>query len=339
MSENELEPIRPEEAISLYLRDRQSELAENTIKAYRYKLGKFSEWCEQEGIENLNTLSGRALLRFKQFRQEDLNSVSLKSQLDTLRAFIRWCESIDAVEQDLHNKVLSPSPSQTERQRDELIEPETASEILEYLSRFEYGSLHHALLSVLWRCGVRTGTLRSFDICDYDKENRRIRAIHRPPETPLKNKDRGERLISISKDLNQVISDYVDHSRPSVTDSNGRKPLFATQFGRISRSTIRETCYRWSHPCKYNGGDCPHGREINSCQALGGKGHSPSVCPSSRSPHAWRRGAITHHLTQDVPVEVVSDRMNVSPDVLEQHYDRRSEEVKVEQRREYLSDI
>jgi hypothetical protein len=35
----------------------------------------------------------------------------------------------------------------------------------------------------------------------------------------------------------------------------------------------------------------------------------------------------------------VSDRMNVSPDVLEQHYDRRSEEVKVEQRREYLSDI
>ena len=339
MSENKLEPISPDEAISLYLGDRESELAQNTIKAYSYKLGKFSDWCEQEDIQNLNVLSGRTLLRFKQSRQEDLNSVSLKSQMDTLRAFIRWCESIDAVKQDLHNQILSPSPSQSERQRDELVEPETASEILAYLSRFEYGSLHHAILSVLWKCGVRTGTLRAFDLSDYDRENQRLRAIHRPPETPLKNKDRGERLIAINDDLSQVLNDYVEHSRPDITDSDGRKPLFATKFGRISRNAIRETCYRWSHPCRINGGECPHGKEMESCQALGGNGHSPSVCPSSRSPHTWRRGAITHHLTQDVPVEVVSDRMNVSPDVLEQHYDRRSEEVKVEQRREYLNDI
>jgi hypothetical protein len=40
-----------------------------------------------------------------------------------------------------------------------------------------------------------------------------------------------------------------------------------------------------------------------------------------------------------VPVDVVSDRMNVSREVLEAHYDRRDEEVKVEQRRGYLDDI
>ncbi len=52
----------------------------------------------------------------------------------------------------------------------------------------------------------------------------------------------------------------------------------------------------------------------------------------SVSPHAVRRGLMTHHLTQDVPEQVVSDRMNVSQRVLEEHYDRRSEEVKIEQR-------
>jgi hypothetical protein len=31
--------------------------------------------------------------------------------------------------------------------------------------------------------------------------------------------------------------------------------------------------------------------------------------------------------------------MNVSPDVLDKHYDRRSEEVKVEQRRGYLESL
>jgi hypothetical protein len=44
-------------------------------------------------------------------------------------------------------------------------------------------------------------------------------------------------------------------------------------------------------------------------------------------------------LSEDVPEEVVSDRMNVSLDVLEKHYDRRTERKKSEQRREYVDDI
>jgi hypothetical protein len=57
------------------------------------------------------------------------------------------------------------------------------------------------------------------------------------------------------------------------------------------------------------------------------------------SPHSIRRGSITHFLSQDVPVEIVGDRMDVSRDVLDKHYDKRSEEVKLEQRRGYLDKI
>lgn len=57
------------------------------------------------------------------------------------------------------------------------------------------------------------------------------------------------------------------------------------------------------------------------------------------SPHAIRRGSITHVLSQDVPAEVVGDRMNVSRDVLDKHYDKRSEDVKLEQRRGYLDNV
>lgn len=338
MPESNLEPIGPEEAVRLYLNDRRTELASATIDSYRHKLKRFIEWCDEESIEDLNELSGRDLLEFKQQRASVLNTVSLKGQLDTLRSFLRFAESIDAVEQDLHNKILSPSLNQGDRERDVLLDIENATTILEHLSQFEYASLHHTLLILLWRCGARSGTIRAFDLRDYDRENARIHAVHREG-TPLKNKEKGERLIALSSEVCQVVDDYVEHNREDKTDEFGRKPLFTTEFGRISKSTIRETCYRWTHPCQLNGGHCPHGRDVDSCQALGGEDYAPSTCPSSRSPHAWRRGAITHHLTEDVPVDIVSDRMNVSRDVLEAHYDRRTEEVKVEQRREYLSDL
>jgi len=62
-------------------------------------------------------------------------------------------------------------------------------------------------------------------------------------------------------------------------------------------------------------------------------------CPSSVSPHAIRRGSITYSLNNDMPDKVVSDRANVSPEVIEQHYDRRSKREKMEQRRDYLGDL
>lgn len=46
-----------------------------------------------------------------------------------------------------------------------------------------------------------------------------------------------------------------------------------------------------------------------------------------------------HYLSKDMPVQIVSDRINVSRKVLDKHYDKRSEEVKLEQRRSFLGNV
>lgn len=60
-----------------------------------------------------------------------------------------------------------------------------------------------------------------------------------------------------------------------------------------------------------------------------------SVIPQ---PTPIRRGAITYHLVNGTPKEVVQDRMNVSGKILDKHYDERSKKEKMENRSRYLPD-
>jgi len=103
-----LEPLEPEEVVALYLAQKRDNASERTVQAHRYRLKHFLRWCEKENITNLNTLSGRSLQQFRLWRRDDgdLNTVSLRTQLSTLRAFIRFCETIDGVEKDLHDKIV-----------------------------------------------------------------------------------------------------------------------------------------------------------------------------------------------------------------------------------------
>ena len=335
----ELEPLAPSEAKEMFLAERRGQVAERTVQADDYRLRHFIAWMKQEEIDNTNDLTGRILHKFRLWRKEDgdLNKVSLRTQLKSLRVFIKWCESIDAVEEGLHEKILLPSPSKEEERREETLRTGQAEEVLDYLRRFEYASRSHALLELLWHTGLRIGAVYSLDIEDYDPEEERLEMTHRPETgTALKNKSEGERMIALSRYVCEVLDDFIEHNRIEVLDEHGREPLITSEKGRLTISTMRERVYTVTRPCYYGDG-CPHDREQEDCEAT--RYGYRSKCPSSVSPHSVRRGAITHFLTEDIPEQVVSDRMNVDQKVLDKHYDKRSEEVKVEQRRGYLDNI
>jgi len=42
-----LEPIEPETALELFLKDKKAELAETTIKSHDYRLRHFVRWCNE----------------------------------------------------------------------------------------------------------------------------------------------------------------------------------------------------------------------------------------------------------------------------------------------------
>lgn len=334
-----LEPIAPANAVELYLEDRETELTEATITSHRYRLGHFIRWCNEQEISNLNTLTGRQLHEYRQWRRADgeLTPPSEKTQMDTLRVFIRWLENIDGVEQDLHTKVRSPTLSDTEKSRDVMLDSERADRALDYLRKYKYASRQHVVLSLLWHTMMRVGAVHALDVDDYKPGEQYLEVRHRPEtDTSIKNAKSGERLVGLSDGICSVLTDWIEDRRPTATDDHGRKPLIASEHGRVHRTTLRRDCYRFTRPCMFTD-ECPHDREIAECD--GAYYDQPYECPSSVSPHAFRRGALTHALNSDVPEKVLGDRANVSKSVLDEFYDNRTKEERMKQRREYLDDI
>ncbi len=333
---DDLEPIGPREALELYAKDR--DIATSTERAHRRRIGRLAAWCESQGIDNLNNINGRKLHRFKidAFESKDnggnYSRETIRSVMDTIRVFIRWCESIDAVPQGTSEKVQSPSPENT---RTETLDAERAGQILRYLHEYEYASHRHCLLEVFWHTGLRLGGVHGLDVDTVHLEENYVEPLHRPEEdTPLKNGEAGERLVNISESTSQVIADYIENNRHDVQDDYGREPLFSSRYGRRAKTNLREIVYAVTCPCTYTN-ECPHGRTISECEATERKDQA-SKCPSSLYPHAFRRGSITHHLREDMPKHLVSDRMDVNSETLDKHYDTRSDKERMNQRRDYL---
>lgn len=315
----------------MYLSEKRIDYAESTVYSHSSRLSHFVDYMA--GIDR--ELSELAPIDIHEYRIErsdsGINKVTLKTQMDTLRVFLRWCEEMGFVPENTHKAVQSPNIS-SENQRSDIVEEEKGEEILDYLNTYEYCSLRHVTICLMYKTGLRVGAIHSLDVGDFDCGEESLKLRHRPDTgTTLKNKERGERRVAIKTETAQLLVDWIENQRPNVQDEHGREPLCATSQGRAHVETLRAYAYQVTRPCVYS--DCPDNKE-DSCEAT--SYNSASKCPFSTASHSFRRGHITRLLREDVPVTVVSDRVNSSPNVIEKHYNQMTEGEKMEQRRDYL---
>ncbi|WP_226022489.1 site-specific integrase [Halomicrobium salinisoli] len=249
------------------------------------------------------------------------------------------CGNIDAVEPELYEQLTLPVVNEGEDVSETTLDPERAIEILKYLEKAQPASRDHIIMLLLWETGARTGAIRGLDL---DGSHPRLSGpavhfVHRPDTgTPLKNKKKGTRWNRISEKAVAYIEDFIEYHRPDVTDDYGREPLVASNHGRVVGNTFRRALYRVTRPC-WRGKECPHDRDVDDCETTS-IDHA-SKCPSSRSPHDVRSGRVTYYRREDVPRKIVQERLNTSEDILDRHYDRRSDREQADQCSDFLPDL
>lgn len=102
------------------------ELAEKSLQNQRYRLKRFIEFCEDTGLKDLSDLTGRHLHQYRVYRTEMVKPVTLSGELQTLRMFLEFCASIDAVQDGMRERVQIPKIDPDEETKDELLENDRA---------------------------------------------------------------------------------------------------------------------------------------------------------------------------------------------------------------------
>jgi integrase len=256
-----------------------------------------------------------------------------------LQDFVNFLENIEAVPRGLKEKIDIPTLSDGEGVRNIEFDADRLETILEYLEKYEYASCEHVVWVFHSHTGRRPGALHSLDVEDLhlDCEDPYLELHHRPEETSLKNGKKGEDEVGLSERVAQIFKDYIQDNRTEVTTATGRRPFLTSEYGRLSKSTMRRYIYRWSRPCDIGAG-CPHNRDVQTCEAAKSTDRA-SKCPSSRPPYALRHGYITQMLRDGAPKPFLSDRCDVSEEVIEETYDERDSSEKRELRQELLNEM
>ncbi|WP_435147680.1 tyrosine-type recombinase/integrase [Halobaculum sp. P14] len=333
---SDLKPITPRQAMGEWLDIIDSDTSGSTSDSYKRRVSQFIDWCESEGIMNLNDVDGRDLKAYRDHREPALNSTSMKNELRTVRQFLEYGVALEAVEPALAEKFTQHIPSLTkgEVSSDLTISRERVHTILDHLDKFRYATRDHALFITMWDTGARISGLRALDVGDFDVEDGTVRFVSREESgTRLKNGVSGERLNVLNEKTVTVLRDYIREHRMDREDDYGRSPLFTTKFGRPTTSTVRQTAYLLTQPCFHSG--CPHDEEPASCPYRK-HGHE-SKCPSSLSPHPIRTGRITDLRNRDVRITKVAARVDAMPDTIRAYYDKPNLGEELDRRRDEIS--
>lgn len=325
--------LSPREAMERWLNKRRVEIAESTVSSNHYQLKLFVEWAEEQGIVSIREVNGWDIESYEAHRREQgIAPLSLNKEMHTLQNFLEYCARVELVDGSLPEKVDPPDVSRDAHVDETRLRTEQAQALLEHYDSTPDArhSRAHALLALAWYTGARLGGIRGLDISDYDSDEQYLQFFHRPQEdTPLKNGRDGERMVGIPAKVCNILDGYIEEHRHEVHDDAGRAPLLTSQVGRPGDNTVRNWMYLATVPCLHT--SCPHGNEPDTCDYLDYT--NASKCPSSRSPHQVRTGAITWMLNQGIPPQVVANRVNTSVRVIKRHYDQPDKREEMEQRR------
>lgn len=331
MSRSQPSDLSISEAVDLFVRRKRPDWNGDTERTYRRNLGEFERYAAENEIETTEELSRWRVGGFTDWLLDrDLARVTISSRQKSVRTWLKFLESQGVIELGLHLAVETIETTDDEETSDQQLAPTVARDLLSFYreSPAWRGTRRHAVFELLWHVGCRTCGVRALDLDDYEDGVLKFR--NRPEsDTRLKSGNRHERNVVLSETPREILDLFIVRERIDKRDEYGREPLFPTRQGRPVRGTVRGWMYEATQPCMVE--ECPHGKRRPNCEWVP-RNHA-SKCPSTRPPHAIRRGSVTWQRNLGFDAETVAARAAATPQVIRRYYDDPDYDAELNRRR------
>ncbi|QSG05327.1 tyrosine-type recombinase/integrase [Halapricum desulfuricans] len=328
-----------EEAIEVFVTHNRPNWKGETERTYRRNLGRFAEYAAENDLQTLGDLTRWDVGGFSSWLLEkDYAKATVASRQKAVKTWLKFCESQGLIDHGMHTAIETLKLDDEEETSDQQLDPEDARTLLSFYRESPKwrGTRRHAVLEVLWHTGCRMSGLLALDLDDYDPERGDLHFRNRPEtDTRLKRGNTHQRNVTLSSEPQDVLELYLARERLDQRDEHGREPLFASQNGRPTKGTLRYWTYEATQPCMAV--ECPHGKRRPNCEWV--PRNRSSLCPSTRAPHAIRRGSITWQLNLGFDLQTVADRAAATPSVIRRYYDDPNYDDELDRRRSETEEI
>ncbi len=245
-------------------------LALTTIDAYGHDLRRLNTWADQERIESPCKLGPGQLRSFLIATGQELAPRSRARLVSTLRSFFGHLLNEGELESDPTLLILAPKIG---RKLPHVLNRSQIDALLTTPDRSRRGGLRdHAILEMLYGCGLRVSELCGLDLLDLEERESLLR---------VRGKGGKERIVPIGRPALKALQVYRDRERSILLGEHRSASVFLnTRGGRLSRVSV------WSILRKYT---------------------AESGLPAGISPHSLRHTYATHLLEGGADLRVVQE--------------------------------
>lgn len=274
----------------------------NTRKAYARAAGDFLHWCEGRGVTTLPAIQPMHVAAWIEELGRSHSVPTVKQRLAAIRHLFDWMVTGQVMPTNPAHAVRGPSYS-TKKGKTPVLSPEEARHLLASIPTDTLsGKRDRALIGLMTYSFARIGAALSMEVRDVYVQNRRLWVrLH----------EKGGKLheIPCHHSLEQYLDDYME---AGGLKDHPRSPLFRT----IGRGTGSLTATPLPQANAY---------AMIQRRALAAGIHTAVCC------HTFRATGITAYLKNGGTLEKAAHMANHSSTRTTQLYDRRSDEVNLDE--------
>lgn len=213
-------------------------LSQNTRQSYERDLVKLQIFLNPRG-KNINNCDGNDLFLFLLYEKDQGRSArTLARFLATLRGLFSFLQAEEIREDDPTEYLSTPKLEQnlphvlSEKLLDRLLDESRSSDSEDINAR------NHAILEILYGCGLRVSELVGLKIHDVFVETRTIRC---------QGKGNKERIVPIGECALEALNYYLDGPRNRLAGNHKTEFLFLNTKGKgLSRQGVWNILKKWS---------------------------------------------------------------------------------------------